>query len=172
MAELDINIDADDIDIRHPPPDLTRAASIAPPPAGLPCSNKIVDCDYKGRHFPLPVDAEHKACELKIYSCAQPHMAAFHLSWITFFTSFMAVFAAVPMVPVLREDLDLTQLTIGVAGITAVTGTVFFRVVIGVICDTVGPRLGCAVLLLTTGKGLSYLLVLDVLGLPCCQLLD
>mmetsp|Transcript_14 Transcript_14/g.35 ORF Transcript_14/g.35 Transcript_14/m.35 type:complete len:497 (-) Transcript_14:9-1499(-) len=105
-----------------------------------------VALDKFGNPFKMPVDSEHKSKVLRIYSFAQPHMTAFHLSWISFFVSFVAVFAAAPMVPVLREDLGLTKPAIGTAGVAAVTGTVFCRVIMGSVCDTLGPRYGHAFL--------------------------
>lgn len=98
--------------------------------------------------FALPVDAEHKSTVLAIVSFARPHMLAFHCSWLGFFTTFVSTFAAAPMIPVIRNDIDMDIIDIGNAGVAAVTGTIFCRVSMGVFCDTFGPRWGYAFLML------------------------
>ena len=46
--------------------------------------------DIFGRTFPLPVDAEHKATGLYVTNFSQPHMRAFHASWLGFFATFFS----------------------------------------------------------------------------------
>lgn len=85
---------------------------------------------------------------LNIFSFNFPHHASFHMSWIGFFVSFVSTFAAAPMVSIIREDLELTKPNLGDAGLAAVTGTIVARVIMGSVCDVVGPRYGLSIVLL------------------------
>ncbi|KAG2600125.1 high-affinity nitrate transporter 2.3-like [Panicum virgatum] len=100
--------------------------------------------------FRMPVDSDNKATEFWLFSLERPHMSAFHMAWFSFFCCFVSTFAAPPLLPLIRDTLDLTATDIGNAGIASVSGAVFARLAMGTACDLVGPRLASAAIILLT----------------------
>jgi NNP family nitrate/nitrite transporter-like MFS transporter len=92
-----------------------------------------------------------KASKIDLLDLKTPPMRAFHITWITFFLCFFGWFGIAPLMPVVRKDLGLTQEQIGNIIIASVAITVFARLVIGWLCDKIGPRI-CYSLLLIFGS--------------------
>lgn len=89
-----------------------------------------------------------KATRIDLFSISTPQMRAFHMSWLAFFSVFFAWFGIAPLMPLVREDLGLSQNQIGHTMVASVAATVFVRVLIGPLCDRYGARLVYSVLLM------------------------
>lgn len=70
------------------------------------------------------------------------------MSWFAFFLCFFAWFGIAPLMKVVREELALTKEQVGWCIIGSVAMTVFARLVIGWLCDRIGPRLAYTWLLI------------------------
>jgi len=85
----------------------------------------------------------------------------FHMTWFAFFACFFAWFGIAPLMSVVRDELQLTKSQIGWAIIGSVSMTIFARLLIGWLCDRIGPR-----------KAYTWLLVLGslpVMGIGFAQ---
>ena len=103
------------------------------------------------KKFGIKVDSEHRATQLLVWKFWQhPHTVSFWVSTLGFFVSFLSTFAAAPLLPVIRDNLNLTKSDLVNSGIAAVTGTIGARVIMGSVCDLVGPRYGMSILLMMT----------------------
>lgn len=81
-----------------------------------------------------------KAERIELFRFNTPQMRAFHLSWLAFFSCFFAWFGIAPLMKVVREDLQLTKEQVGYCIIASVAATILARLLIGRLCDTIGPR--------------------------------
>lgn len=88
-----------------------------------------------------------KATTLSLLDVKTVPMRTFHITWITFFVCFFGWFGIAPLMPVVRDDLSLTQSQIGTLIIGSVSITVFARLFFGWLCDRIGPRLSYTILL-------------------------
>ncbi|KAK1359489.1 High affinity nitrate transporter 2.7 [Heracleum sosnowskyi] len=107
--------------------------------------------------FSIPVDSDHKATELKLLSLSSPHMRAFHLAWLSLFACFFSTFSIPPLLPIIREELKLTQADIGHAGIASFVGSIFSRLAMGPVCDSFGPRVASATVSLVTAPVVLFM---------------
>lgn len=85
--------------------------------------------------------------KLNIFSAKGIQMKTFHITWITFFFCFFGWFGIAPLMPLIREQLGLSKEQIGNIIIASVSATIFARLIIGRLCDTLGPRLSYTLLL-------------------------
>jgi NNP family nitrate/nitrite transporter-like MFS transporter len=84
---------------------------------------------------------KEKATQINLLSLKAPHMRAFHITWMTFFVCFFGWFGIAPLMPIIREELHLTKAQVGNIMIASVSITIFARLLIGWLCDKIGPRL-------------------------------
>lgn len=106
------------------------------------------------------MQVRNKATRIDLFSLKTPNMRAFHMTWFAFFMAFFGWFGIAPLMAVVREDLGLTKTQIGNTIIASVAITVLVRLVIGALCDRIGPRKAYTWLLLlgslpVMGIGLS-----------------
>ncbi len=81
-----------------------------------------------------------KAVRIRLFNFSTPQMRAFHMSWFAFFLCFFAWFGIAPLMKVVRDEMALTQSQIGWLVIGSVAITVAARLLIGWLCDRIGPR--------------------------------
>jgi MFS transporter, NNP family, nitrate/nitrite transporter len=102
-----------------------------------------------------------KAAKINLFDFKTVPMRAFHTTWFAFFLSFFGWFAIAPLMPVIRQDLGLTKEQIGNTIIASVAITILVRLVMGWLCDRIGPRKAYAMLLVVgslpiMGIGLAH----------------
>jgi NNP family nitrate/nitrite transporter-like MFS transporter len=83
----------------------------------------------------------NKATRIKLLSFSSPHMRTFHMTWFAFFLAFFGWFGIAPLMVLVRDDLGLTRSQIGNTIIASVAITILARLLIGWLCDRIGPRL-------------------------------
>ena len=112
--------------------------------------------------YSAPIDpSARKATRINLFSFATVQMRAFHMTWLAFFICFYAWFAAAPLMPIISKQFALSKEQVANINIAAVLVTIAVRLVIGPMCDRIGPR-KTYVWLLTLGA-------LPVFGLAFAQ---
>ncbi len=105
------------------------------------------------------MQSNDKATGINLLNFSSRQMRAFHMTWFAFFLCFFAWFGIAPLMPIVREELNLTKEQVGNTIIASVAITIIVRLFIGWLCDKIGPRLSYT-LLLTIGSlpvmGIGY----------------
>lgn len=96
---------------------------------------------------------------LNIFSVKGIQMKTFHITWVTFFFCFFGWFGIAPLMPLVREQLHLSKDQVGNIIIASVSATIFARLIIGRLCDSLGPR-----------KSYTLLLVIGAIPVICIGL--
>jgi NNP family nitrate/nitrite transporter-like MFS transporter len=86
------------------------------------------------------MEIRDKANRIRLLSLRTPQMRAFHFSWFAFHICFFGWFGIAPLMAIVRDDLGLTKTQIGNTIIASVAITILVRLVMGVLCDRIGPR--------------------------------
>jgi NNP family nitrate/nitrite transporter-like MFS transporter len=86
------------------------------------------------------MDSIDKATKISLFSLSTVPMRTFHMTWFAFFLCFFGWFGIAPLMAVVRDDLSLTKEQIGNTIIASVAITVIARLLIGWLCDRIGPR--------------------------------
>src|SRR5882724_7515704 len=107
------------------------------------------------------MNIRHKGTTIKLLDFQSVPMRAFHMTWLAFFLCFFGWFGIAPLMPVIRDELHLTKQQVGNSAIAAVAITILVRLVIGWLCDRIGPRRAYTWLLLlgslpVMGIGLAH----------------
>jgi len=94
------------------------------------------------------MEVQNKATKIDLFSFSSRPMRAFHMSWFAFFLCFFAWFGIAPLMAIVRDELGLSKAQIGNTIIASVSITIVARLLIGWLCDKIGPRITYTILLL------------------------
>lgn len=75
------------------------------------------------------------ADRIELFNLRSAPMRAFHMAWLAFFLCFFAWFGVAPLIPIIREELNLTKDQIAWCLIGSVSITILARLIIGYVCD-------------------------------------
>ncbi len=92
--------------------------------------------------------SSNKAVRLKLLDFKTIPMRTFHTTWFSFFLCFFGWFGIAPLMPLVRQDLGLTKVQIGSTMIASVAITILVRLIMGWLCDKIGPRRAYTALLI------------------------
>lgn len=105
------------------------------------------------------MELQNKATTLwgDFFKISKVQIRTFHMTWFSFFLCFFAWFGIAPLMLIVRDELSLTKDQVGWTIIASVAVTIFARLLIGWLCDRIGPRI--------TYTGLLTLGALPVMGI-------
>ncbi len=86
------------------------------------------------------MNIRNKATSIRLGDFTSAQMRAFHMAWIAFFLCFFSWFSVAPLMPVIRNELHLTRAQTGNSIVASVALAVFGRLLMGWLCDRIGPR--------------------------------
>ncbi len=86
------------------------------------------------------MDIRNKATGIRLTDFTSAPMRAFHMAWVAFFLCFFSWFGVAPLMPVIRAELHLTKDQVGNSIIASVALAVLGRLLVGWLCDRIGPR--------------------------------
>lgn len=78
--------------------------------------------------------------KLPLFSLKGLQMRTFHITWLMFFICFFGWFGLAPLMPTIRDEMGLTKEQVGNIIIASVSSTIIARLIIGRLCDILGPR--------------------------------
>lgn len=109
------------------------------------------------------MELQNKATSLwgNFFKIWMVQIRTFHMTWFAFFLCFFAWFGIAPLMLIVRDELNLTKEQVGWTIIASVAVTIFARLLIGWLCDRIGPRL--------TYTGLLTLGAFPVMGIGLAQ---
>src|SRR5579871_4302212 len=121
---------------------------------GIPVAVGVSPRSEPDFHFDLNegeltlMNFRHKATSIRLADFSSAPMRAFHMAWLAFFLCFFSWFGVAPLMPVIRQELHLTKAQTGNSIIASVALAVFGRLLMGWLCDRIGPRKAHAGLLI------------------------
>jgi len=86
------------------------------------------------------MNIRNQATKIRLLDFQTAPMRAFHVTWLAFFLCFFGWFGLAPLMPIIRGELHLTKQQVGNSMIASVAITILVRLLVGWLCDRIGPR--------------------------------
>lgn len=101
------------------------------------------------------------ANRIDLFDFSTVPMRTFHMTWSAFLLTFFGWFGVAPLMPIIRDEMQLSKEQIGNIVIASVAATIVVRLFVGWVCDKKGPRRTYSALLIlgslpVMGIGLSH----------------